>query len=112
MTDAQEHCTDSLLPIIGQMHKAADDRERAAVLLAVPDAVLAKYRTVFDRACQRAGFDLGREYIEMRRAEWCATRGRDGRHTNPLFEQVREHMAAFAYGEPGDQRTREELSRA
>lgn len=93
---AEAHCTDSLLPIIGQMHNAADDRERAAVLLAVSDQILCKYRKVFDQACQRASFDLGREYIEMRRAQWCATRGRDGRHTNPLFEEVRAQMAAFA----------------
>jgi len=94
----EAHCTDSLLPIIAQMHNAADDRARAAVLLAVSDAILCKYRTVFDQACQRAAFDLGRKFIEMRRAEWCAKRGRDGRHTNPLFEQVRAEFAAFAAG--------------
>ena len=94
----EAHCTASLLPIIQQMHDAADDRARAGILLAVSDALLAKYRGVFDRACQRAGFDLGRQYIVMRRAQWCATRGTDGLHTNPLFEQVRADMAAFAAG--------------
>jgi hypothetical protein len=93
------HCTDSLLPIIRQMHDAESDRARAGVLLTVPDAVLCKYRSVFDDACRRAGFDLGRKFIEMRRAEWCATRGADGRHQNALFDDVRAEFAAFAAGE-------------
>ena len=85
-----------MLPIIRQMHDAADDHARAAVLLCVPDSVLLKYRDVFEAACRRAGFNLGLSYIDVRRAAFCAVRGPDGRHVNPLFEQVRVEFAAYA----------------
>lgn len=90
--------TDSLIPIIRQMHDAPDDRARAAILLAVSDALLAKYRGVFEGACRRAAFDAGLRFINVRRAQWCATRGRDGLHTNALFEEVRAEFAAYAAG--------------
>ena len=70
--------TDTMLPIIRQMHDAADDHARAAVLLCVPDSVLLKYRDVFEAACRRAGFNLGLSYIDVRRAAFCAVRGPDG----------------------------------
>ena len=84
------------LPMIRQMHDAADDRGRALILLRVPDAVLAKYRPVFEDACRRAGFDLGLEFIEWRRAAWCAVRGDDGLFAKPEFEAVRTAFAAYA----------------
>lgn len=91
--------TDSMLPIIRQMHEADDDRARGAILLAVSDAVLMKYRPVFEDACRRARFDLGLQYIDVRRAAWGAVRNADGTHKNPLFEDARAAMAAFAAGE-------------
>ena len=93
--------TDTLLPIIRQMHEARTDEERARLLLQVPDAVLMKYREVFERACEHAGFDLGLQFITVRRAAWHATRGPDGNHKNPLFEQIRETFASFAGTERG-----------
>lgn len=91
-----EQSFDSVLPIIRQMNEARSDEERARILLAVSDAVLMKYRPVFERACERAGFARGLEYIDVRRAAWHATRGPDGRHKNPLFEDVRALFATFA----------------
>lgn len=91
--------TDSLLPIIRDMHEADDDRARARVLLAVSDAVLMKYRPVFDASCRRARFDLGLSFIDVRRAAFHAVRGPDGRHRNTLFEEARAEFAAFANGE-------------
>ncbi|MBN9078537.1 MAG: hypothetical protein BGN87_00235 [Rhizobiales bacterium 65-79] len=88
--------TDSMLPIIRQMHNAADDHVRALVLLSVPDSVLMKYLDVFQAVCRRAHFDLGLQFIDIRHAEWSATRGPDGRHRNPLFDQVRDAFAAYA----------------
>lgn len=94
-----------MLPIIRQMHDAADDQARALVLLTVPDSVLMKYRDVFDAACRRAGFDLGLSFIEIRRAAFCAVRGPDGRHVNPLFAEVTAEFAAYAaVGKAGEAR--------
>lgn len=100
--------TDSLLPIIRQMHDAPDHAARAVVLLAVSDAMLMKYRDVFEAACTRAGFDEGVAFISFRRAGWHAIRGDDGRHKNPVFEDARLAMVdiASAAGWPGGARGR------
>jgi hypothetical protein len=88
--------TDSMLPIIRQMHDAADDHARALLLLTVSDRILCQYREVFEQACRRARFDLGLQFIDIRRAEWSAVRGPDGQHKNPLFADVRQAFAEFA----------------
>ncbi|WP_166163154.1 hypothetical protein [Chelativorans oligotrophicus] len=93
--------TDTLLPIIRQFHEAASDEQRARLLLAVSDAVLMKYREVFEGACRRAAFENGLRFIDVRRAAWHAVRGPDGRHKNPLFEEAREDFAALAGTEGG-----------
>lgn len=93
--------TDSMLPIIRQMHEADSDRARAAILLAVSDAVLMKYRHVFEAACRRAAFGAGLDFINWRRAAWHAVRGPDGLIARPEFEQVRMAFAAFAGGGKG-----------
>lgn len=90
--------TDTMLPILRQMHDASDDRERAVLLLSVPDSVLMKYREMFEAACRRARFDLGVEFIQWRRAGWHAVRRADGRHKSPDHEAVRAAFAAFAAG--------------
>lgn len=91
--------TDSLLPIIRDMHDAEDDRARARVLLTVSDAVLMKYRPVFEAACRRAQFDLGVAFIDVRRAAFHAVRAPDGQHKKALFEEARAEFSAFANGE-------------
>lgn len=90
--------TDFMLPIIRQMHDAADDRVRARLLLEVPDTILMRHREVFEAACRRAGFDLGLQFIDMRRAGWHAVRGSDGLHKNDLFDEVRSAFARYAAG--------------
>ncbi|QPC87399.1 hypothetical protein GA830_12100 [Mesorhizobium sp. NBSH29] len=89
---------DTRLPIIRQMMDADSDRDRAQVLLQVPDAVLMKYRTVFEEACQRSGFAQGQFYIDIRRACWHAVRAPDGLLRDPMFDQARSAFAAFAMG--------------
>ncbi|WP_265518948.1 hypothetical protein [Nitratireductor luteus] len=93
--------THSMIPIIREMHDAGSDEERARVLLMVSDAVLMKYRHVFEAACRHAQFDCGLEYINVRRAAWHAVRGPDGRQRNPLFEDARQRFATMAGTEGG-----------
>lgn len=90
--------TDSMLPIIRQMHDAADDRVRARILLAVPDMVLLKHREVFEAACRRASFELGAQFIAWRRAGWNARRGPDGLILSEKFDEVRIAFARYAAG--------------
>lgn len=90
--------TDTMLPILRQMHEASDDRERARLLQRCPDLILMKYREAFERACQRVRFDLGLEYISWRRAGWHAVRDENG-DLPAEHAQVRQAFAAFARAE-------------
>lgn len=68
----------NLLPIIEQMHNAADDRARAQILLSCPDSILLKYAEVFRQACRRCLFDEGRFFIDVRVAALASVRDVDG----------------------------------
>lgn len=87
--------TDSMLPLIQQMHDAETDQARARLLLQCPDAILIKYRAAFEGACRRARFDLGVEFIDWRSVAWQSVRLPDGR-LQPGHERVRAAFAAFA----------------
>lgn len=87
--------TDSMLPIIRQMHDAETDQERARLLLQCPDAILIKYRAAFEGACRSARFDAGMGFIAWRSVVWQAVRLPDGT-LHPEHERVRAKFAAFA----------------
>lgn len=94
--------TDSMIPIIRQLHDADGDRERARVLLAMADTILLKYACTLGDACRRAGFHAGGEYILRRVALMRATRDREGLIPALLaaeFSDYRRAFAAFANGE-------------
>lgn len=94
--------TDSMLPIIRQLHDADGDQARAIVLLAMPDTVLLKYASTVAETCKRAQFEGGAEYVLRRVVAMRAVRGRDGllpRHIAEEFEEFRNAFAAFANGE-------------
>jgi hypothetical protein len=84
--------TDSMLPIIREMLDAGSDEERGRIMLRAPDAVLIKYRDQFEIACRKAHFDVGLEFIDVRRAAYHAVRTRDGR----LPEQLAAWIGRFA----------------
>lgn len=85
--------TDSMLPLLRQMHDAETDQERARLLLQCPDAILLKYRSAFEAACQRARFDAGVQFITWRYAAWHAVRLPDG---NLPDQRARVAFATFA----------------
>ena len=94
--------TDSMLPIIRQLHDADGDQARATVLLAMPDTVLLKYAATAVEACRRAQFEGGAEFVLRRVTAMRAVRGRDGllpRHIAEEFDEFRNAFAAFANGE-------------
>ncbi len=94
--------TDSMLPIIRQLHDADGDQARAIVLLAMPDTVLLKYAATAVEACRRAQFEGGAEFVLRRVVAMRAVRGRDGllpRHIAEEFDDFRNAFVAFANGE-------------
>lgn len=83
---------DDLVPEIRAIHDAADDCARALVLITVPSLTLAKFAPVFDGACERAGFEIGRRYIAARIAVLRAPRSPNA---DASLDLVEEERAAF-----------------
>lgn len=93
--------SDSMIPIIRQLHDADGDQARARVLLSMSDAILLKYAGTIGAACQRAQFEPGAEYVLRRVVAMRATRGADGLLPAPIaldFEEFRMAFASFAQG--------------
>jgi hypothetical protein len=94
--------TDSMIPIIRQLHDADGDRARARILLVMPDSVLLKFAGTVGDTCARASFQAGAEYVLRRVTLMRAVRGRDGLLPKPLaddFDEFRTALAAFANSE-------------
>ncbi|TIV00204.1 MAG: hypothetical protein E5W09_06300 [Mesorhizobium sp.] len=93
--------SDSMLPILRQLHDADGDRARADTLLRMPDSVILKYHDVIDGACRRAGFDAGSKFLAVRVSLALAVRDGAGNPPHDLAkmgEQFRIGMAEFAAG--------------
>ncbi|TPN79980.1 hypothetical protein [Mesorhizobium sp. B1-1-2] len=91
--------TDSMLPMLRQLYDADGDRERADILLRMPDSVLLKYRGPIVECCRRGCFEVGLAFIDLRISLLLAVR--DGQGCAPadlarVAERYRETLAAFA----------------
>lgn len=65
--------TDSMLPILRQMHEA-NARGQAGLLLSMPLAVILKYAEPLRSACRRTGLEAGRAYVDAWVAAMLAVR--------------------------------------
>jgi len=94
--------TDSMTPLIRQLHDADGDRARAGILLAMPDTLVLKYSAVLADACARAQFSAGADFVGLRIGAMRAVRGDDGNlppHIAEDLDNFRRALAAFAAGE-------------
>ncbi|TPJ75813.1 hypothetical protein FJ422_30820 [Mesorhizobium sp. B2-6-3] len=93
--------TDSMLPILRQLHDADGDRARADTLLRMPDSVMLKYHDVILAACRRGGFEVGMAFVELRVSTCLAVRDAAGLAPADLcktLDHYRDVMAEFAAG--------------
>ena len=88
--------SDSMLPILRQLLDADGDAVRAGVLLRLPDTILLKYRPAIEKACQRARFDAGLAFLDVRLAALRAVRGADGRLPPDYAADLERMLDAFA----------------
>lgn len=89
------------LPLIDQMHNADGDRDRAAVLLRCPDALLLKYESAFLNACRQ--FEAGEQFVLLRTNAMRMTRSEVGGLPGKValeLETLRAELAAYAAGAP------------
>jgi hypothetical protein len=94
--------SDSMMPILRQMHDAADDRARADILLRVPDTILLKFSPVFEGCCRKASFEAGTALIVLRIVALRAVRDAGGNLPADMvahLDSYRAALAVFAAGE-------------
>lgn len=94
--------SDTMLPILRQMHEAEGERALARLLLCVPDAVLLTYQDAVIGICRRRRFERGEAFVQFRLSALRAVRGADGARRPELaagLARFRRAMAAFAAGE-------------
>jgi len=93
--------TDSMMPILREMHDAPDDRARADILLRVPDTILLKFSPVFEECCRKARFEAGTNFIVLRLVALRAVRDAGGNlpaDTVAHLDSYRQGLAVFAAG--------------
>lgn len=90
------------LPILDQLRAAADNRERAQLLLQCPDEIVLRHEPALRQLCERAGFSAGADFVVLRAAAQLAVRDPDGalpmRLARPL-EDYRRALALYAAGQ-------------
>ncbi len=93
--------TDTMLPILRQMHDAEDNRTLALLLLAAPDMILSKYQGVIREICRKRQFEPGEAYLELRLNAMRSVRDGRGRLKPAVADALAEfgaQLGAFADG--------------
>ncbi|MCV0352807.1 MAG: hypothetical protein K5863_22250 [Nitratireductor sp.] len=93
--------TDTMLPILRQMHDAEDNRALALLLLAAPDMILSKYQGVIHSICRKRQFEPGEAYLELRLNAMRSVRDGQGRLKPAVAHALAEfgaQLGAFADG--------------
>lgn len=70
--------SDGVLYILDQLTRADTNRDRARLLLRVPDAIMLSHASLFAGECRRRRFEAGWEFCIMRQALMSATRDEHG----------------------------------
>jgi len=87
--------TDTMLPILRQMHEA-DPRGQAALLLMMPQAVILKHAEPLKAACRRSGLDAGIIYVDLWVAAMLATRTATGSWRFEIYQPLKTVSADLA----------------
>lgn len=95
--------TAALEPFVEQLRDAADNRQRAQLLLSCPDATLLRCQEAAARICTRTDFEAGCQLVALRIAALLAVRDAAGclpmAIARPL-ENWRAALARYAAGLP------------
>lgn len=96
----QQPRDEGLFWVARQILRSNTDAERAAILLQLPDLLIAQKTDVLREACEACGFDDGIGYIAVRAATSSATRDEYGQLPADKLDQLerwRCGMAALAH---------------
>jgi len=81
----QEH----MFPPAAHILNAENNRDRAAMLVRLPDGLVVTHGGLLVRACEQAGFSAGANYLHVRLAALLARREADGRLPAMVAAQLR-----------------------
>lgn len=87
--------------IVQAIGTAPSNRQRAAIMLTLPDSAILEMAELLRRGCERAGYPDGAEYVDARLAILRAGRDLSGHlapETEIEFIHLRAAMARFAAG--------------
>ncbi len=93
--------TDTMLPLLRQLHEAEGDQARADILSRMPDSVMLKYRAAIVESCRCASFEVGLAFVDLRTSILLSVRDADGRAPADLCDiadRCRASLAAFVRG--------------
>jgi len=89
--------SDSMLPMLRQLHDADGDQARADILLRMPDSVVLKYHAIIEKACRRASFEVGLDFLALRISLLLAVRDAEGRPPLELSGKATEYRRALSH---------------
>lgn len=92
---------DNLLPILQVMISAANDADRALVLLVCPIRIMIQYQPFLERACSDHRFEAGSEYLTCFYAAMNQTR-RNGELVSLALNQARQTLLLLTQNDGGD----------
>lgn len=92
---------DNILPILQAMIGAANDADRALVLLVCPIRIMIQYQPFLERSCSERGFEAGSEYLTCFYAAMNQTR-RNGELFNLALDQARQTLLLLTQNTGGD----------
>ena len=78
-------------PIVDQFRDAANDAERARLLLTCPYSTLLECHLLFQHYCRKASFRPGEEYVDVTVAALHATRTPEGLSAPAIHNLVTEY---------------------
>ncbi|MEJ5084825.1 hypothetical protein [Brucella pseudogrignonensis] len=92
---------DNILPILQVMISAANDADRALVLLVCPIRIMIQYQPFLERTCSDHCFEAGSEYLTCFYAAMNQTR-RNGELVNLALNQARQTLLLLTQNDGGD----------
>lgn len=92
---------DNILPILQALISAANDADRALVLLICPIRIMIQYQSFLEHTCSAHGFGAGSEYLTCFYAAMNQTR-RNGELVNLALEQARQMLLILTQNDGGD----------
>ena len=97
-----DYYNDPMMPVARRLLEAGSDRDRAAMLLRLPDAIMASEADALSEACRTAGFHHGVSFVEMRANALHRVRDAHGLLPEPVAVELEAYRLGLSKYVAGD----------